>query len=194
MFGISGGIEPIFNISYTRKTQTLNDGEDTYYKVYTPIAKKYMEINNILREEDLPDIFVTAMTLDSMDRIKMQSVWQTHIDASISSTVNLPNEATVSDVENIYLQAWKYGLKGITVYRDGCRRGGILLNSDDSVNEIDYNNMTIDEIEDTIEKLQSLKGNKEVNSIPKCPECGEPLNMTGGCSECLSCGWSKCSL
>lgn len=194
MLGISGGIEPIFNISYTRKTQTLNNGEETYYKVYTPIAKAYMEANNIVKEEDLPEIFVTAMTLTPIERIKMQSVWQTHIDASISSTVNLHNDATVKDVEDIYMKAWEYGLKGITVYRDGCRRGGILINEEDPINEIDYSSMDVDEIEEQIKKLQAMKKDRSDNSKPKCPVCSEELNFTGGCTECTACGWSKCSI
>jgi len=194
MLGISGGIEPIFNTSYTRKTQTLNDGEDTYYKVYTPIVKEVMDAKGASSEEELSDILVTAMTLKPIDRIKMQSIWQKHIDASISSTVNLHNDATVQDVEQIYLNAWKYGLKGITVYRDGCRRGGILLNTDESLNEVDYNNMDSNEIEEQIKKLQAIKANKTENKTPKCPECGGELNFTNGCKDCQLCGWSACSI
>ena len=125
MLGVSGGIEPIFANSYTRKTESLH-GEDHYYKVYTPIVAEYMAKHGIDREEDLPDFFVTSKELNHSDRIKMQSVWQSHIDASISSTVNLPYDATPEDVFNIYVDAWKAGLKGITVFRDGCRRASIL--------------------------------------------------------------------
>ena len=125
MLGVSGGIEPIFANSYTRKTESLH-GEDHYYKVYTPIVAKYMKEHNIEREEDLPDFFITAKDLNYANRIQMQSVWQMHIDASISSTVNLPYESTPEDVFNIYVEAWKAGLKGITVFRDGCRRASIL--------------------------------------------------------------------
>ena len=56
----------------------------------------------------------------------MQSVWQRHIDASISSTVNVPNRFTVEETENLYLYAYEKGLKGITIFRDGCRRLGVL--------------------------------------------------------------------
>ena len=59
MLGISGGIEPIFANSYTRKTESLH-GEDVYYKVYTPIVDQYMKDYNITEEEDLPEFFVTA--------------------------------------------------------------------------------------------------------------------------------------
>lgn len=125
MLGISGGIEPIFANSYTRKTESLH-GEDVYYKVYTPIVDEYMKKNGIEREEDLPSFFVTSSTLNPHQRVMMQGVWQDHIDASISSTVNLPNEATVEDVYEIYTDAWKRGLKGITIYRSGCKREGVL--------------------------------------------------------------------
>lgn len=133
MLGISGGIEPIFMNSYTRKTESLHN-EDVYYKVYTPIVEEYMNKNGLLDEEELPEYFVTAMNLDPIKRVDMQSIWQKHIDASISSTVNLPNEATVEDVYNIYTYAWKQGLKGITIYRSGCKREGILTTNDKTEN------------------------------------------------------------
>ncbi|HBG1071190.1 adenosylcobalamin-dependent ribonucleoside-diphosphate reductase [Clostridioides difficile] len=125
MLGISGGIEPIFAFSYTRKTESLHDKEK-YYKVYTPIVKKYMRENNIEDEKALPDYFVTAEMLTPRERILMQSSFQKHIDASISSTVNLPNEATVEQVEELYSLAWVNGLKGLTIYRAGCKREGVL--------------------------------------------------------------------
>lgn len=125
MLGVSGGIEPIFANSYTRKTESLHS-EDHYYKVYTPIVAEYMAKHNIVKEEDLPDFFVASKDIDYRSRISMQSVWQRYIDASISSTVNLPFDATPEDVFNIYVDAWMAGLKGITVFRDGCRRASIL--------------------------------------------------------------------
>lgn len=65
----------------------------------------------------------------------MQSALQTYIDASISSTINLPNSATVEDIENIYIKAWEAGLKGVTVFRDGCERVGILNTSQKEVED-----------------------------------------------------------
>lgn len=128
MLGISGGIEPIFANSYTRKTQSLH-GEDRVYKVYTPIVKEYMELAGITDESDLPPEFVVAADLDPIDRLECQSAWQARIDASISSTINLPNSATVEDIEKIYLEAWELGLKGVTVYRAGCAREGVLVDA-----------------------------------------------------------------
>lgn len=126
MLGVSGGIEPIYANSYTRKTESLDKDGEKYYKVYTPIVKKYMEEHNILNEEGLPSFFVTAKNMHYLDRLRIQAAWQARIDASISSTINLANDATAEDVRTIYEQAWTLGLKGITVFRDGCEREGIL--------------------------------------------------------------------
>ena len=185
MLGISGGIEPMFNISYTRKTETLHS-QDVYYKVYTPIVKEYMNLKDITEESELPDIFVTAMSLKPEERIAMQGVWQNHIDASISSTINLPYEATVEDVYNIYMSAWESKLKGITIYRDGCERSGVLLN--DKKAEKDKKKK-----EEKIEKFDEHH-TEEGHEKFICPECGnESIIPTGGCIICLQCGYSKCN-
>lgn len=134
MLGVSGGIEPIFANYYTRKTESLH-GHDEYYKVYTPIVERYMKEHNITDDSMLPDFFVTAQELDYKNRIEMQAVWQKHIDASISSTVNVPNSFTVEDTENLYMSAWKSGLKGVTIFRDGCKRTGILTTNVTETNE-----------------------------------------------------------
>ena len=152
MLGVSGGIEPIFNLSYTRKTESLH-GEDVYYKVFTPIAKDYMDKHNIENEEDLPDFFVTTENLDPFMRVKMQGTWQKHIDASISSTINLPNEATVEEVEELYMSAWREGLKGLTIYRAGCKREGILTTDNKK-----------EEIEEVVEEQELKRG--EWEAIP----------------------------
>ena len=125
MLGISGGVEPIFSFSYNRKTQSLH-GEDVYYKVFTPIAKEYMDKHGLSEEEQLPDFFVTSQTINPFKRVKIQAAWQNHIDASISSTINLPNDTTVDVVEDLYIAAWYEGLKGLTIFRDGCDRAAVL--------------------------------------------------------------------
>lgn len=134
MLGVSGGIEPIFANYYTRKTESLL-GHDEYYKVYTPIVEKYMKEHNITDDTMLPDFFVTAQDLDYKNRIEMQAVWQKHIDASISSTVNVPNSFTVEETEDLYMTAWKSGLKGVTIFRDGCKRTGILTTTETKTDE-----------------------------------------------------------
>lgn len=131
MLGVSGGIEPIFAKSYRRKTESLHGGTQ-YYDVLTPIYKDYAEKHGLTVADKFPEWFVDSSEINYNKRIEMQSAWQKGIDASISSTVNLPNSATIEDVKNIYLKAWKCGLKGITVYRAGCKREGVLVSEEDT--------------------------------------------------------------
>ena len=76
---------------------------------------------------------MTAHKIDPYFRVKMQGTIQKYIDSSISSTVNLPNEITVDTIADIYMTAYKAGLKGITVYPEGSREG-ILITEDDYEN------------------------------------------------------------
>lgn len=122
MFQVSTGVEPNFRFSYERTTKSLH-GEDVTYKVYAPIVEEYKRITS---KEELPDYFIESQDIDPMDRINVQAALQKYIDASISSTINLPEETTVEQVFDIYMEAWKSGLKGVTIYRDNCQRTPIL--------------------------------------------------------------------
>ena len=133
MLQISGGIEPIYANYYERKTESLH-GKDKSYKVYTKIVADYMKEHNLTDDSQLPSYFVTAQTLNYRNRIDMQVIWQQHIDASISSTVNVPYNFTVKETEDLYMYAWEKGLKGVTIFRDGCKRLGILT-TDTTKNE-----------------------------------------------------------
>lgn len=126
LLGVSGGIEPNFANSYLRRTQSLHD-KDVFYKVFTPIVEEFMNLNNMHSEDELPSMFVTSEQIPYKARIKMQSAWQNYVDMAISSTINLPEETSVEDVYDIYVKAWEYGLKGITIYRSNCSREGILI-------------------------------------------------------------------
>lgn len=118
--GTTSGIEPIFALSYIRRSESLTQGE---FKVYHPLVKEYMENFGLKSEEELPETFVTAHEIKPEFRVKFQATIQKHIDHSISSTVNLPEDITEEEVEKIYFLAWKLGCKGITVYREGSREG-----------------------------------------------------------------------
>lgn len=124
MLQVSTGIEPNFKFSYIRKTESLGN-EDYYYEVYAKIVKDYLKINP-QNKNNLPSYFIESDKIKPINRIQMQSIWQTYIDTAISSTINLPYEATIEDIEDIYMNAWENGLKGITVFRNGCERVGVL--------------------------------------------------------------------
>ena len=122
MFQTSTGVEPIFAMKYTRKTISL-EGKDTYFDVYTKIAQDWLNSNP---GKQLPNYFVESKDITPKQRVAVQGALQKWIDASISSTTNLPNEATEQDVYDVYMEAWKKGCKGVTIYRAGCAREGIL--------------------------------------------------------------------
>lgn len=126
LLGVSGGAEPQYAISFTRRTVGMTDNQDKYYTVYCDAAKEYMKVN---QTDKLPDYFIGSADINWRDRVRIQAVMQKHIDTAISSTVNLKNSATKEDVAGIYLMAWKEKLKGITIFRDGCKRLGILTTS-----------------------------------------------------------------
>lgn len=124
MLGVSGGVEPIFATHYTRKTQSLH-GEDVYYNVYTPIIQKMIDME-LIAEENVSTI-ATAQNIDPFDRVTIQAQWQRFIDASISSTVNVTNDTTVETIRDLYQAAWEEGCKGLTIYRAGCKKEGVLV-------------------------------------------------------------------
>lgn len=145
MLGVSGGLEPIFAKSYKRKTESLHD-KTTYYDVLTPIYQRYADEHGLTVDDEFPSWFVDSSEINPIQRVKMQEAWQLGVDASISSTVNLPNSATIDDVANIYMEAWRHGLKGITIYRSGCMREGVLVVEDKQGDIPISNNSTTDNL------------------------------------------------
>ncbi|MGC8923831.1 MAG: adenosylcobalamin-dependent ribonucleoside-diphosphate reductase [Candidatus Micrarchaeia archaeon] len=128
--GVSSGIEPVFALYYTRRSESFNN---QVFKVFHPTVQAYIDFVGLDRKvkdasnEDelrkiLPEYFFrTAHVVDYHKRIRIQAVCQKYVDHSISSTVNLPEDIHPEIISNIYVEAWKSGLKGITIYRDGSR-------------------------------------------------------------------------
>jgi ribonucleoside-diphosphate reductase alpha chain len=119
----SSGVEPIFCTSYTRRVKQTDGESFKEYKVYHPLVRDLFG-----GDEDLPEHVVTSHDIDPYFRVKMQGVIQRYTDSSISSTINLAEDTSVETVADIYVTAYKEGLKGITVYREGSREG--ILQSD----------------------------------------------------------------
>lgn len=149
MAGTSSGIEPVFMPFYQRKRKCMDvkDRVDyvdkvgekyTLFTVVHPNLKRWAVTTLNYSEEEVNDWSVgvwhevwkespyygsTAPEIDWRQRVKLQGVVQKYITHSISSTVNLAKETTEEEIADIYIEAWKQGLKGITIYRDGCREG-----------------------------------------------------------------------
>jgi len=121
----SNGLEPLFARAYFRTTKSLG-AIDKEYKVYAGVIQELMKVKGIIKESDLPDYCITAHNLDPFDKIEIQATLQKYVDLAISSTVNLNKETSIETVEEIYKTAYAKGLKGISIFRDGCLRLGIL--------------------------------------------------------------------
>lgn len=117
MVGTSTGIEPFFDWCYTRKSQLGVDYE--YVKVYAEFKEAHPD-------SALPDYFVKASDITPEEHVAVQSTVQRWVDASISKTVNLPSNATIDDVSNVFNKLYESGCKGGTVYRDGSRKEQVL--------------------------------------------------------------------
>jgi len=114
----SSGIEPIFATGYDRTVKQGDRGDTKKYRVYHPLVRRLFGT-----DENLPPYVVTAHKIDPFFRVRMQRIIQKYVDTSISSTINLPEDTSVETVAQIYMDSWKQGLKGVTVYREGSRRG-----------------------------------------------------------------------
>lgn len=147
--GTSSGIEPVFMPFYQRKRKCMSESDRvdyvdkvgekyTLFTVVHPNLKRWAietlnysesEVNEwslgVWKEvwKESPYYGSTAPEIDWRQRVKLQGVVQKYITHSISSTVNLDRETTEEEIADIYIEAWKQGLKGITIYRDGCREG-----------------------------------------------------------------------
>ncbi|WP_261301765.1 adenosylcobalamin-dependent ribonucleoside-diphosphate reductase [Paenibacillus andongensis] len=126
MVGTSTGIEPYFAFEYYRQSRLGFD------KQYVPIAQEWKDANP---GQDLPDYFVTSMTLTAEDHIRAQAAIQTWVDSSISKTANCPADFTVEETKRLYELAFDLGCKGVTIYRDGSRDVQVLSTSADKKEE-----------------------------------------------------------
>lgn len=193
--GFSGGIEPMFKVSYERTTHTL-EGKGETFRVFPTSIKELLEYHNLpltLTNEEIKEKFshiVEADEIPYVERIGMQASTQRPIDNAISSTINLPESATPEDIFNIYMMAWEARLKGITVFRDGCMRLSI-LNPKKKSEDFDNNFGEIVPMKrDTMGSLPSLTYKKQSACSKLYPTItfkdGKPFevfaSVTGGCS------------
>ncbi len=119
--GCSSSIEPIFAFKVVSK---ILDGE---IKDFHPLFLEWEEKKS---GKPHPDYFITAGDIAPTDHLKMQEIFQQEVDSAVSKTINFPNEASKEDITNAYLQAFDMNIKGMTIYRDGCRAAQVLNKMD----------------------------------------------------------------
>lgn len=117
LFGASYSTEVLFAKSYDRKTISLDGGKETIYKVYPKIIQEYLASGGHIDDP----IIETAYTVDPYQRIKFQKAIQDHNDSACSVTFNLKEDVSKEYVEQLYLEGWKAGLKGLTIFRQNSR-------------------------------------------------------------------------
>ncbi|MCH7994420.1 MAG: vitamin B12-dependent ribonucleotide reductase [Planctomycetes bacterium] len=139
--GCSGGIEPLFSLAFFRNVLRDEKEGDAPMVEISPIFQAVAREQGFASEglmeriatdgtlagiKDIPEevrrVFVCAHDIAPIWHMRMQAAFQEHCDASISKTINFPENATVEDVEAIYKLAYEMRCKGVTVYRDGCRK------------------------------------------------------------------------
>ncbi len=119
----SNGIEPAFSWFYNR-TKRMPDGSKKDYTVEDHAYRVYRALGHDTAK--LPDAFVSALEISATDHMLMVAAVAPYIDAAISKTVNVPEDYPYEDFQDLYLQAWKKGLKGITTYRPNSVLGAVL--------------------------------------------------------------------
>jgi ribonucleotide reductase alpha subunit len=143
----SSGVEPVFKNSFIRRKKIAHNDSETQADFVDALGDRWQEFEvfhhniqeyfEIAGKGDLPDFFVEADQIKWEARVDLQGTIQEYIDHSISSTINLPRGTSPEVVGGIYMRAWESGLKGVTVYVDGCRDGVLVTKSDKDTQEKD---------------------------------------------------------
>jgi ribonucleoside-diphosphate reductase alpha chain len=208
----SSGIEPVFALAFTKNV--VEDAGLSYMNKYfaheLDIAgwadgdPEHKVRDRIVREvaakgslhdisgvpEEVKSVYRTAHDITPDWHVRMQAAWQKYTDNAVSKTINFPHSATMDDVWDAYMQAWKTGCKGITIYRDGSKDVQIL--SVGSANQQISESAGTQIIQSKI-KTETLKDRmKKQSKLTICPECGSKLAIEEGCAKCYSCGFSVC--
>ncbi|KKU45120.1 MAG: Ribonucleoside-diphosphate reductase [Microgenomates group bacterium GW2011_GWC2_46_7] len=190
----SSGIEPVFALAYTKNVvedaglsyinkffaqeldQSLWADGDQEHKVRDRIVREVASLGSVASVAGVPEevksVYRTAHDIAPEWHVKMQAAWQKHTDNAVSKTINFPHSATIDDVENAYMMAWKTGCKGITIYRDGSKDVQILSVGSKSETPADRRQTLVGaQIIQSKIKMETLKERgKRLKS--GCPECG----------------------
>lgn len=149
------GIEPVFAFAYKRMAR-LDKSGDSWYNILSPLLVNHLfknygiEVTDEMVEDVVKnngmvsglnwvptkarEYLVTAHEITPEEHLNMLAAFQTGVGASVSKTINLPHSATKEDISNLYLAAWENNCKGITVFRDGCKKGQVLSTSTETTN------------------------------------------------------------
>lgn len=198
MVGVSTGLEPYFSFTYYRSGRL-----GKFIEVKAEIVEEYLQRNPEADPDNLPDWFVSSMSLAPEAHADVQCIIQRWIDSSISKTVNAPRGYTVEQVESVYERLYRGGAKGGTVYVDGSRDSQVLTLKAEE-NDMDADQDYVEEVVeqrkvvlvDTIQDLRSTNVTIGSEVGDTCPVCRQgTVEELGGCNTCTNCNAQlKCGL
>ena len=166
----SSGIEPHFALSYKKHNMSSQlENTELYYMNkgitdYIPDdvdIDKYLEAGRSLIDfvsHDQKNNFRTSHDISPEWHVRMQSVWQNHVDSGISKTINMPFEASEGDVDRAYQLAWSSGCKGVTVYRNGSRQKEVLVSTELNIGESDTDGLLPIQVSVNFDRPEVLDG------------------------------------
>lgn len=196
MVGVSTGLEPYFSFTYYRSGRL-----GKFIEVKAGIVEEYLQRHPEADPENLPEWFISSMSLAPEAHADVQCIIQRWIDSSISKTVNAPRGYTVEQVESVYERLYKGGAKGGTVYVDGSRDSQVLtLKAEENEMDSDYVEETIEQrkvvLVNTIQDLRSTNVTIGSEVGDTCPVCRQgTVEEMGGCNTCTNCNAQlKCGL
>lgn len=219
--GCSSGMEPVYSLVFEKNVKVgsfyyVDPAAEKVLKEEGVYSDKLMEdiIRNkgsVQRIEDMPEklrnVLVTAMDITPEEHIRALASFQKWVDSSISKTNNFPADATVEDMRESYILAYRLGCKDVTVFRDSSIKDQVLVapktkeeNKEDKKEEVKDNAIKLQERLVDVKESGSLMfagesgGSEPVSktSIKNCPECGTKLELKEGCLHCPGCGWGLC--
>jgi len=128
MIGFAQGCEPYFAMAFNRnsKVGSFLDGSPAFREWMKEKDLDYSKFDYSLEKMrqtvEVPDYFEEAHTISWLDHLKMQALFSRYVDSSVSKTVNLPNTATIEEIEELFIKAYQMGIKSVTIYRDGSKQ------------------------------------------------------------------------
>jgi ribonucleoside-diphosphate reductase alpha chain len=208
--GCSSGIEPVYSLVFEKHVKV-----GSFYYI-DPVFEKVMGEeglfgDDLLRDvndhggsiqrityipEDLKRVYVTAMDIRPEDHIRALAAFQRWTDSSISKTNNFPANATVEDMRESYILAYKLGCKDVTVFRDTSIKGQVLVAPRKKHEAEQIEQKTENERPASPPKILAIPlvgGSQGVGELKICPQCTSQVVYQEGCYNCHECGWSACS-
>jgi len=207
--GCSSGIEPVYSLVFEKHVKV-----GSFYYIDTVFERIMTEEGlfgeDLLRDvnehtgsiqkisyipDDLKRTFVTAMDIRPEDHIRALAAFQKWTDSSISKTNNFPANATVEDMRESYLLAYKLGCKDVTVFRDTSIKGQVLVSPSKKQESNDQHNQQ----EEAVRSPQILAipivgaSQSATEHLKVCPQCQTEVVFQEGCYICPECGWGACS-